>query len=85
MTVEERVLKVIAHEGHKEIKDDQLDMNFEELGLDSLDKICIVFGLEEEFNLTIPEAEARQFSTVRQVIARLNQVVEAQAAPSSLA
>jgi len=73
------VLKVIAEEAHREIRPDQLEQSFEELGVDSLDKVCILFGLEKEFGVTIPEEEAREFSTVRQVIANLTRRVEAPA------
>ena len=73
MTVEERVLKVIATEAHRELKADETERSFEEIGLDSLDRVCILFGLEQEFNLSIPEAEARQFTSVRQIIDRLEQ------------
>ncbi len=83
MGVQERVLKVIAAEGHKEISLEQLDSSLEELGLDSLDKICILFGLEQEFNLTVPEAEAKQLTSVRQIIDRLSQLQDAPTASSS--
>ena len=85
MTVQERILKVVAREGHCELSEDRLDKSFEELGLDSLDRVCIMFGLEQEFDLTIPEAEARQITCVRQIIDRLSHWLEARAAPSPLA
>lgn len=72
MTVCDRVLKVIAEESHREVRPEQLDTTFEELGVDSLDKVCILFGLEKEFSISIPEEQARRFSTVRQVIEHLS-------------
>ena len=71
MSVRDRVLKVIAEESHREVRAEQLDATFEELGVDSLDKVCILFGLEKEFSVSIPEEQARRFSTVRQVIEHL--------------
>ncbi len=85
MTVQQRVLKVVAREGHCELSEEGIDKSFEELGLDSLDKVCIMFGLEQEFDLTIPEAEARQITCVRQIIDRLSQWMEAPQAPPPLA
>ena len=73
MSVQERVLKVVSGETQKSVAEDQLEKNFEELGIDSLDKVCILFGLEQEFNISIPEAEARQITNVRQIIDRLSQ------------
>ena len=74
MDVQERVLKVIAQEGHRDIGVGEVDKSFDELGVDSLDKVCILFGLEKEFGVPIPEEEARRFSSVRQVVDRLEQL-----------
>ncbi len=76
MSVQERVLKVIADETQKKVGADQLEKGFEALNIDSLDKVCILFGLEQEFNISIPEAEARQITTVRQIVDRLSQLPE---------
>lgn len=82
MTLQERVLSVISKETHREITSEQVDKSFDELGIDSLDRICILFGLEQEFALSIPEDEARQFLTVRQIVERLSQT-QAPAASSA--
>jgi acyl carrier protein len=41
------------------------DSTFEELGLDSLDAMNLLFALEEEFDISIPDSEARAIKTVR--------------------
>ena len=79
MSIAERVRKVIAEEGHREVDAGQLDTTFEDLGVDSLDKVCILFGLEKEFGVSIPEDVARQFATVRDVVEHLAGQVEAAA------
>ena len=79
MSVRDRVLKVIAEESHREVRDEQLDATFEELGVDSLDKVCILFGLEKEFGAGIPEDVARRFHTVRDVVEYLAAQTEAAA------
>ena len=81
MSIEERVLRVIAQEGHRDVRPEELDRSFEELGVDSLDKVCILFGLEKEFGLRIPEEDARRFRSVRQVIERLSSLAP-EAAPA---
>lgn len=83
MTVQERVLKVIHEQSHKPIRADQLDAPFEELNIDSLDRATILFGLEEEFHLNIPDAEARQYVNIRQIVERLTQFVEERAASAA--
>lgn len=44
------------------------DSSFEELGLDSLDKINMLFEIENAFNLDVPDEEARAMKSVGQVI-----------------
>lgn len=56
------------------------DSSFEELGIDSLDGINLLFAFEEEFDITIPEHLAQQMKNVRQVVAGLRQVLEKRAA-----
>jgi acyl carrier protein len=41
------------------------DSTFEELGMDSLDAMNLLFALEEEFNVSIPDSEAHAIRTVR--------------------
>ncbi len=82
MSVQERVIRVMAQEGHCELSEDQLDKSFEELGLDSLDKVCILFGLEQEFDLAIPEDEAKQITNVRQIVDRLGRWMASAAQPT---
>lgn len=41
------------------------DATFEELGIDSLDGIQLLFALENEFSITIPDEEARKVRSIR--------------------
>ena len=53
------------------------ESTFEELGIDSLDGVSLLFVFEEEFDITIPEHVAQQMKDVRQVVAGLQQVLRA--------
>jgi acyl carrier protein len=44
------------------------DSTFAELKIDSLDGINILFALEEEFKISIPDDAARQITSVRQAV-----------------
>jgi acyl carrier protein len=44
------------------------DSTFEELGLDSLDAVNILFALEEEFKIDIPDDDSREIRSVRHII-----------------
>ncbi len=56
------------------------DSTFEELGIDSLDGVNLLFAFEEEFDISIPEHVAQQMKDVRQVVGGLRQVLEKRAA-----
>lgn len=72
------VAKVIASIGEvKKIAPEsiRLDSTFEELKMDSLDGLDLFFRLEEEFDLTIPDARARSLRTVRDIVEELGKLL----------
>ena len=54
-----------------------LDKTFEELKIDSLDGINILFALESEFEIDIPDEAARQIKTVREMTEGVEKLVAA--------
>lgn len=76
MDVAEKVLEVISREQHLEPGKVTLDSTFAELGIDSLDGVNILFALEEEFKVDIPDAVAQSMKSVRQVVDSLSRVLE---------
>ena len=52
-----------------------LDSKFEDLGVDSLDAMEILFELEEELDLDIPDQAARAMRTVSDVVEGLGKMV----------
>ena len=80
--VAERVMRVIAETQRMPPEKVTEQSSFEELGIDSLDGINILFALENEFGINIPDEAARGLRTVREMIdgvARLVQSTESQA------
>jgi acyl carrier protein len=61
----QRVIDCIAKTQHISAETIQLDSTFEQLGIDSLDGINILFALENEFNVSIPDNAAQTVKTVR--------------------
>ena len=61
-----RVIRVIAVNQRLEMDKVTLDSTFEELCIDSLDGINILFALEEEFDISIPD-EVTDLRSVRQL------------------
>ena len=64
-----RVITVIATTQHIPVESITADSTFEELKIDSLDGINILFALENEFSISIPDDEARGIRTVREMAA----------------
>ncbi|MGD0130990.1 MAG: phosphopantetheine-binding protein [Bryobacteraceae bacterium] len=54
------------------------DSTFQELGFDSLDGINILFAVESEFNIDIPDEAAKNLRSVRDVIDGLAKLLEGQ-------
>ena len=58
------------------------DSTFEQLGIDSLDGINILFALENEFNINIPDESARLVRDVRQLAEGVQKLVNEKPAAS---
>ena len=76
MDVAQKVIEIIIREQHLAPGTVTLDSSFEQLGIDSLDGVNILFALEEEFKIDIPDAVAQNMRSVRQVVESLTRVLE---------
>jgi len=76
MDVADKVIEIITREQHFEPGKVTIDSTFAELGIDSLDGVNIMFALEEEFKIEIPDAVAQNMRSVRQVVDGLTRVIE---------
>ena len=54
-----------------------IDRTFEELKIDSLDGINILFALEGEFDVDIPDESARGIRTVREMVDGIEKLLAA--------
>jgi acyl carrier protein len=61
--IERKLIEIVRNE--KQLPDDQLtsDTALAEAGIDSLDSLTILFAIEEEFKISIPDAAARAIKT----------------------
>ncbi len=64
----QRVIAIIAKTQHLDASKITADSSFEELGVDSLDGVNILFALENEFDIQIPDETAKQIRSVRQTV-----------------
>jgi len=71
-----QVIRVIAQTQRIPSERISLDSTFEELKIDSLDGINIIFALENEFGINIPDEGMQNMRSVRETVAGVQQLIE---------
>lgn len=72
------MLQVIAETQKIPRESVTIDKTFQDLNIDSLDGINIIFALETEFNITIPDEGVENMRSVRDAVDGVRQLVEQQ-------
>jgi acyl carrier protein len=72
----EKVIEVIARTQRLPAESVNLDSTFEQLKIDSLDGINIVFELEKEFDIEIPDEGVANLHSVRDTVEGVRQLIE---------
>ena len=75
-----RVFQVIAKTQHLQPESITIDQSFEELKFDSLDGMNILFAVETEFDIFIPDDHAVKIKSVREMVEGIEKLVAAKAA-----
>jgi len=76
----QRVMKAIATTKRIPLESVTIDSNFLELGIDSMDAVEILFALENEFDINIPDEEVRSVRGIRQMCEGVERLVLAKSA-----
>ncbi len=73
--VSERVIRVFAD--FKKVSPDEikLETTFDELGFDSLDGLNLIFELEEEFDIIVPDDKVQSMRSVAEAVEGVAQLV----------
>ncbi|MGA3096943.1 MAG: phosphopantetheine-binding protein [Bryobacteraceae bacterium] len=79
----QRVLKVIATSKRIPLETVTIDSEFEQLTIDSMDAVEILFALENEFDISIPDDEVRSVRNVRQMCEGVAKLVAAKSADTA--
>jgi len=72
-----RVAQVIAKTQHIPAESVGIDSTFEQLKIDSLDGINILFAIENEFDVDIPDDAARRIRSVREMVDGIEKLLAA--------
>ena len=71
----QRVLSTIAATQRISPERVTIDSSFQELGIDSMDGINILFAMENEFDITIPDEQAKQIHSIREMVEGIRKLV----------
>jgi acyl carrier protein len=66
--VAQRVIRVVAANQRIPAEAVGADSTFEQLNIDSLDGLQILFAVEEEFDIDVPDDAARGFTSIQQIV-----------------
>jgi acyl carrier protein len=77
LTIQDRVLKVIATSKRLPLESVRGDSSFESLGIDSLDRLNILFDLESEFDIEINDEEAKDIKNIHEMVEGITHLVQA--------
>jgi acyl carrier protein len=75
-----RILKVIATSKRIPVEQVTIDSEFQQLGIDSMDAVEILFALENEFDINIPDEDVRHVLNVRQMAEGVEKLIADKAA-----
>jgi acyl carrier protein len=75
----QRVIKVIATTKRIPVETVTIESDFVQLGIDSMDAVEILFALENEFDVSIPDDEVRSVRGIRQMCEGVDRLLLAKA------
>jgi acyl carrier protein len=75
-----RVIQVIAKTQHLPPDSITIDQTFAELKFDSLDGMNILFSVETEFDISIPDDQAVKIKSVREMVEGIEKLIAAKEA-----
>ena len=82
MTIQDKVVEILAEKALLKPGDVKLDFSISDLGLDSLGIVEIIFALEEQFNIEIDinfnnvNSSDFDISTVQQIIKSIEKILK---------
>ena len=79
--LEQKVIEIIAKKKKVDPSTITLDTTFQELAIDSLDGMDLIFTFEDTFNVSVPDNVVQQMKSVGEIVAGLRQELAKPAAP----
>jgi acyl carrier protein len=80
MSLEQDLIDLIAKEALTDVEKLKKDATLEEIGLDSVDLVSVVFAIEDKYGVTIAENELEKSATLGQMLTLIESKIAEKAA-----
>lgn len=74
--IQQRVFEIFAKEARLDLESLTAESVLDDLNIESLDMVQILFGIEETFEVYVPQEEVENLKTMGDVIAGIKQLLE---------
>jgi acyl carrier protein len=75
--IEQTLKESIARQKMLAVEDISLDSSLEELDISSLDAISLVFDIEDQYGVEVPNEELKKLRTVQDIVEGVDQLLTA--------
>lgn len=75
--IEQQVIRLVADTQKIDLAEIRPESTFEELKIDSLDGLNLLFAVEGEFDIQVPDDEAKNLRSVQDIINGVNKLLAA--------
>jgi acyl carrier protein len=79
--IEQQVIRLVADTQKIDLAEIRPESTFEELKIDSLDGLNLLFAVESEFDIQVPDDEAKSLRSVQDIINGVNKLLAAKQGP----
>jgi acyl carrier protein len=76
--IEQRVIRLVAETQKIDLTEIRPESTFEELKIDSLDGLNLLFAVESEFDIRVPDEDAKSLRSVRDMVEGVKKLLAAQ-------
>jgi acyl carrier protein len=80
MSLEQDLIDLVAKEALVDVEKLKMDSTLEEIGLDSVDLVSVVFAVEDKYGVTIGENDLEKSATLGQMLALIEAKIADKAA-----
>ncbi len=80
MSLEQELIELVSKEALVDVEKLKTDATLEEIGLDSVDLVSVVFAVEDKYGVTIGENDLEKTATLGDMLALITKKIDEKAA-----